>query len=189
MTTLNKTQKEVDDATALARNKETKKQIYFAWLVGAIIVTILGGLLYGGWHMFGRVHNGPPDCNDKSLAIIRPQAELARGSGYKMDLAYAKTIEEKNRGLSGLPCLPLQTAMVFYFDTPDYYGIWMKDMNFAIDVMWLDAQRKVVHIEKNMTPQSYPKVYKPQAPALFAIEMNVGAIDLQQITVGTTLQW
>ena len=36
--------------------------------------------------------------------------------------------------------------MLFIFETADFHGIWMKNCKFPIDILWLDEERKVVHV-------------------------------------------
>lgn len=60
-----------------------------------------------------------------------------------------ETESKRVKGLSGKKCIPDDVAMLFVFDKPDTYGFWMKDMNFSIDMIWLDGDKKVVlYLEK-----------------------------------------
>ena len=60
------------------------------------------------------------------------------GKTLQVDLAL--TDEEKARGLSGRESLDEDEGMLFVFDVPGNYGFWMKDMNFAIDIIWLNEK-------------------------------------------------
>jgi uncharacterized membrane protein (UPF0127 family) len=42
--------------------------------------------------------------------------------------------------------------MLFVFEDSAKYSFWMKDMKFLIDIIWLDNDGKVVHIEQNLQP-------------------------------------
>lgn len=94
--------------------------------------------------------------------------------GNKYNVEIADTEEKHSKGLSGRESLPAETVLLFDFSRSDYWGIWMKDMNFPIDIIWLDKQYKVLDVIMNASPNSFPKVYKPHAPAAFVIETNTG---------------
>jgi uncharacterized membrane protein (UPF0127 family) len=69
--------------------------------------------------------------------------------------------------------------MLFVFDAPQRQGFWMKDMKFAIDIVWLDESKSIVHIESNVLPSSYPQIYRPDARAKYVIEFHAQTPDLR----------
>src|SRR3989338_8221873 len=74
--------------------------------------------------------------------------------------------------------------MLFIFDKPDNYGFWMKDMRFPIDIIWLDQNFKVVHVEKSVATSTYPKVFYPSGPATYVLEVNSGISDSINLQIG-----
>ncbi len=48
-------------------------------------------------------------------------------------------------------------------------------MRFPIDVIWMNSERVVVDIKKGIKPNSL-KIFKPQKPAKFVIELRVGKL-------------
>lgn len=60
------------------------------------------------------------------------------------ELLVADTPQKRQQGLSGREKLLPNTGMFFKFDTLEQQGIWMKDMNFSIDILWLDENCKAV---------------------------------------------
>ncbi len=117
-----------------------------------------------------------------------PQESLMRISGIlggeTFDVMVARTKEEQERGLSGLSGLKDGEAMVFPYEVPDYYGFWMKDMMFPIDIVWLDGNLRVVSIERSVAPETYPKIFFPSAPARFVAEFSAGTIDRLGVSMG-----
>ena len=79
-------------------------------------------------------------------------------------------------------------GMWFVFDKPGLHAIWMKDMRFSIDVLWLDDTLRVIHIEERLSPDSYPEVFKPRAPARYVLEVPAGAIEQYSFRTGD-LAW
>ena len=80
----------------------------------------------------------------------------------------------RSRGLSGFAGLKEGEAMLFVFDAPEKYGFWMKDMLFPIDIVWLDEGKRVVHVESNVLPETYPSIFFPESPALYVLELPAG---------------
>lgn len=90
-----------------------------------------------------------------------------------LNIEVADTDIKRELGLSGKEGLALNEAMLFVFNTPGYYGIWMKDMNFAIDIAWLDKNKKIIYLKENVSPQTYPEVFTAQQKSLPILSMYV----------------
>jgi uncharacterized membrane protein (UPF0127 family) len=97
--------------------------------------------------------------------------------------------DERLSGLSGTKYLGPDEGMLFAYDLPGYYGIWMKNMNYNIDILWLDSEKSVVHIEDNVPPESYPKVFTPKYLSDYVIELSAGASSRLNINKGDKLYW
>lgn len=95
---------------------------------------------------------------------------------------------ERTQGLSGVTQLGDLEVLLFVFDEADYHGIWMKDMLIPIDVLWVDENFRIVYIEENMKPSSFPRVYRPNAPARFVIEGNAFFARSNSFAVGDEVQ-
>jgi uncharacterized protein len=104
--------------------------------------------------------------------------------GAVINVELAVTQIEQVQGLSGRTSLATSTGMLFVFDHSSKWGIWMKDMNFPIDVLWISNDLKVVNIVENMLPSSYPKDYTPSVPARYVLEMPVGTVKDNGIKIG-----
>jgi len=100
----------------------------------------------------------------------------------------AKTAAAQQKGLSGRPSLASDRGMLFVFDHEDYWGFWMIDMKFPLDIIWFNSTRQVVFIEQNLppcTPQNCP-VFTPNVKAMYVLEVNAGFVPANQITFGTS---
>lgn len=104
------------------------------------------------------------------------------GKTYKVDVAETRYFLE--RGLSGRESLKSNEGMFFIFQKPDKYGFWMKDMSFPIDIIWFDESLKVVHIEKDVKPETYPKVFTPESNSEYVLEVSSGQVDILNIKIG-----
>ncbi len=78
--------------------------------------------------------------------------------------------------------------MLFVFDKPDIYSFWMKDMLFPIDMIWISEDGKVVYIERDARPESYPNSFIPDAPAKYVLEVNAGFSEKNNLKVGDKVE-
>ena len=60
----------------------------------------------------------------------------------------------------------------------------MKDMLFPLDIIWISSDFHIVHIEKNLSAQTYPTIYYPNAPAEYVLEISAGESDKNNIKIG-----
>src|SRR5574337_781809 len=100
----------------------------------------------------------------------------------------ARTPEEQVRGLSGRPGLKPGYGMLFVYDRPHPVSIWMKDMRFPLDIIWIRGGR-IVAIEKHAPPLSSDgpeRIYT--ATADLVLEVPAGFTDRQKIRVGDSVQ-
>ncbi len=111
-------------------------------------------------------------------------AELA-GKKIKVDLAQSKA--EQELGLSGRSSLAPDEGLLFVFENSAQHLFWMKDMKFAIDIIWIDADGKVVYIKKSATPDSYPEVFKPTLNAKYVLEVLAGFSDSNNLKEGDSV--
>jgi uncharacterized membrane protein (UPF0127 family) len=95
--------------------------------------------------------------------------------------------EERKLGLSGTKSLRDLQGKLFVFENDGRHGIWMKDMFIPIDILWIDKNLQVVHIQENVTPDTYPKVFTSPDDARFVLEMNSYFVSSLKIKVGDRL--
>jgi uncharacterized membrane protein (UPF0127 family) len=100
----------------------------------------------------------------------------------------ADTQELRTKGLSHRDELEGVNGMFFLFDTVDRHSIWMKDMRFPIDVIWVDENLKVVGIDRGVQPESYPKKYFAPVPVRFVIETEDRFTETFGIAVGHSVR-
>ena len=107
----------------------------------------------------------------------------------KYRLGASQTMAEREKGLGGRVSLPKDEGMLFVFEGVAVQCFWMKDMHFSIDIIWLDAEKRVVHIEKDVSPETYPRTFCPSKPAKYVIELNAGEASRASIHPGQKLSF
>jgi len=100
----------------------------------------------------------------------------------------ADTPELHERGLYGRESLSDGHGMLFVFPKSGEYGFWMKGMRFPIDIVWINAQHEVVGVERNVSPDSFPKVFYPPVPISLVLEVPAGFCDTHGIKVGDVVR-
>lgn len=104
-------------------------------------------------------------------------------------LEVVDTDETRGKGLGNRTNLPLGQGMLFVYDDASIHCFWMKDMKFPIDMIWLSSDRTVVHVERNVSPDTYPKSFCPGSAAQYVIELNAGQAAELGISVGNRLRF
>ena len=112
---------------------------------------------------------------------------ILNGKTFSVEVVSTKPALE--RGLSGHKPLLDNQGMLFVFQKPDNYGFWMKNMFFPIDIIWIGADWKVVHMEKSVSASTYPKIFFPNSPAQYVLEVNSGISDAINLKVGDTAKF
>ncbi len=86
------------------------------------------------------------------------------------------TDDGREKGLMFRPGLQAGTGMFFVFDREGVYSFWMKNMSFPIDILWLDKDKRVVHVEADVPAciADPCPVYTPSAQALYVLELPAG---------------
>lgn len=121
-----------------------------------------------------------------SPAPIHDATSVVLG-GTTVQLELATTSAARSRGLGGRDGLAPDTGMLFVFERDGMYAFWMKDMRFAIDILWLDAAGRVITIQNSVSPDTYPASFVPDAPARFVLELPAGFALVHGIAVGAVV--
>ena len=101
----------------------------------------------------------------------------------------ADTSPKRQQGLSGVQELPEDSGLLLVFDTSDTNGIWMKDMLFSLDIIWFDEDKRIVHIEQSVAPETYDHIFRPESAARYVLEVHAGFVEKHGISVGDTFSF
>lgn len=145
----------------------------------SLLIMVLA-IIYFGWK-FAPAPTGPEGSVSawKELQI--------KGEGFKLEVASDESSREK--GLSRRDSLPPHRGMLFIFGNPDRYGFWMKEMNFPLDIIWLNRGRVVYTVEKAPPAEDLivAKIYYPTADADSVIEIGSGEVSRLNLKIGDVL--
>lgn len=108
---------------------------------------------------------------------------LGDGTAFDAQIAYTQTARVK--GYGGVDAISEKDAMIFAFPSDDTWKITMRDMNFPLDIVWLDSDKKVIHIVKNASPDGGENtVFTPNSEARYVVEMAAGSVATKKIKIG-----
>ncbi|MEK7521010.1 MAG: DUF192 domain-containing protein [Patescibacteria group bacterium] len=143
-----------------------------------IIIIVLGGIIY-----FAASYLFRPSLIFNGNAALRI-GEMA----FKLDIA--DTDQKRETGLSGRERMADDEGMIFLFGRSALWPIWMKGMNFPIDIIWLRNNR-VVDIKTNIPVEdaAVPTRYYSVSEADAVIELNAGMAERAGIKLGDRIYW
>lgn len=105
-----------------------------------------------------------------------------------MELEIASTNSAMTLGLSGRKSMNRNHGMLFDFAKPDEYCMWMKDMNFSLDIIWLDQSKEIVHMIENISPETFDQTFCGPTSARYVIEVNAGIVKAADLHIGQRIQ-
>lgn len=110
-----------------------------------------------------------------------------------LEVQIADTEPRRVRGLMFQDQLPYDQGMIFVFDEPGLYSLWMLNMQFPLDMMWFDENGKIVHIEQDVPPCKAAleiatcQSVVPEKEAVYVLEVTAGFIEQNNITKDSVL--
>jgi len=161
------------------------------WRVRVVLASLLALLLVAlVFHRFS------PKSTYAACAFRIPKTALSpetQGDAYRLDncvrLEKASTNSARTLGLSGRESMGEDEGMLFDFIRPAEYCMWMKDMNFSLDILWLSEQKEVVYMIEGVTPDTYPKSFCGPESARYVVEVNSGIVKAADLHVGQRLKF
>ena len=122
---------------------------------------------------------------EKDWRVIYPNTIKITIGDVEVQASVADTLSKRIKGLSDTPFFPPNVVKLFAFGVPGSHSIWMKDMNYAIDIIWVAQHGAVVHIEENVSPDTYPESFSSPTPAWYVVEASAGFVASSSIAIGS----
>jgi uncharacterized protein len=111
---------------------------------------------------------------------------------FKILVDIALTDKQVQDGLSIKNTLNESQGMLFFLGEPRKASFWMKDMKFPIDIIWLDENFSIVHIEQELQPCTSIfncKSYMPNSEALYVLETINGFTKKHGLKIGDNVEF
>lgn len=114
---------------------------------------------------------------------------LTLPDGKLLQVETARTPSEQARGLMFRTLLPEDHGMLFIFKRLGKNRFWMKNTLIPLDIIWLDARKRIIHIEYQVPPCKLDPCpdYGPSADSLYVLEVNSGVVHKRGLQIGMAL--
>jgi len=93
------------------------------------------------------------------------------------------------KGLSGRKKLAENRGMLFVFPNESRHAFWMKDMNFPVDIIWIN-NGEIVDIAPNVEPSLLDPLptYLPRLPTKLVLEVVAGFSAKNNLKIGDKVE-
>ena len=125
------------------------------------------------------------------------RTELSKGTvsinGDVITVEIADTSSERQRWLTfRQDRLPLDTALLLKYDTPDLHEVWMLNIEYNLDLVWFDQNGTAVYLVQDAAPcqnlvETVSCTYKPTSRSLYVMASTAGFIDAHGIAKGSIM--
>jgi uncharacterized protein len=126
----------------------------------------------------------PTFRKDGSLKIYRthnPEPLL-------LEIEVADEEPERIRGLMDRFSMPENAGMLFIFDKDEPRSFWMKNTYIPLDIIYINAEKKIVSIQKYTHPRTTTSI-PSEKPAIYVLEVNAGFTDKYGIFAGDKIAY
>ena len=103
-----------------------------------------------------------------------------------LDIEIADTEYERETGMMYRPTMKPYRGMLFIFEDEAPRSFYMKNTEIPLDIIFLDAQQKVVNIQKNAKPFNQGSL-PSEGPAKYVLEVNGGLADSWNLSKGDSI--
>ena len=156
------------------------------------------GVLIVAWSL--GFHSGPalngvaaPDqgsgSHSREADQAKRRAEVVFPKGRVVIAEIADSPESVQRGYMFRESVAAKEGMLFTFHRPGVHPMWMKNTRVPLDIIWMDADFDVIHIERSVPPcrKDPCPSYGPLRKVSFVLEVQGGSVADNQLAVGDRL--
>ena len=117
------------------------------------------------------------------LIIFKADSDTVLAS---LDIEIAETDYETQTGLMYRTGMGDDQAMLFVFDYVGWHSFYMKNTEFALDILFIDEDLKVASFTDNAQPLDESGI-SSEGPVQYVLEMNAGLREKWGISVGDSI--
>jgi hypothetical protein len=124
-------------------------------------------------------------CADSPRVAIKAADGATRAV---VNLEIANTPSARELGLMYRQHLDENAGMIFVFPAPDHLTFWMKNTEIPLDMIFADANGKILGIVASATPFSESS-RSVEGESLYVLEVNGGFAKRHQVNAGDRLEF
>lgn len=114
--------------------------------------------------------------------LIKPSGDTIQ----QLEIEIADDDYQRETGLMYRTSMKEDRGMLFIFENEEPRGFYMKNTIIPLDLIFLNANNKIVSISKNAIPQSLETI-PSKVPAKYVLEINAGLSEKWNLKVGDSL--
>lgn len=123
------------------------------------------------------------------IAFGRAEVRIGTAAGVRLfHVELAETPEQRARGLMFRRTLAPDAGMLFLFPERERPTMWMANTWLPLDMLFIAADGRIVHLFPNAVPRSRLTVSSPH-PARMVLELGGGTARRLGIAPGDRLSW
>jgi hypothetical protein len=155
----------------------------FYWISGFLILVLAGIVVYSEYQKIA----------DRNSITIFTQV-----GPKKINVEFAKTSEEWQKGLMNRASLPKDSGMLFVFPDEQTRSFWMKDTLMSLDIIFISSKGRINEITTlNPCPRASRRAsqetgicqsHNSKTPAQYVLEINSGSAEKWKIMEGDILE-
>lgn len=105
-----------------------------------------------------------------------------------LDIEIADDEYKTQTGLMYRDSMAKNQAMLFVFPDSQVRSFYMKNTAIALDIIYIDADKKIVSFQKNTKPYD-ERSLPSELPSMYVLEINAGLSDLWNLEIGDQIEW
>jgi hypothetical protein len=168
-------------------NQRPEKPFREWQIVGLILIALV--TLGFGQATTKRLNNFPQPLPVEIAPYLGRKIRLNFNNGAEFEVELAQTEAEQIQGLSGRAQLGATEGMLFVYATTTIPSFWMKEMNFSLDIIWLDQNQKIADITLNISPATFPTTFSPKKPVQYVLEVPAGTAVKNNLQLGDLIHF
>lgn len=151
------------------------------------LLKIAVGCLWGIATLLGTCSGWALDAQTDTLIAVKTP------TGTLIQAELADTALKRAQGLMFREHLADDRGMLFIFGDAQPWTFWMKNTKIPLDIIWMDAKKTIVHIERNVPictrqDDGCPQ-YHSEEGALYVLELGGGRAAALQLQRGMKLSF
>jgi uncharacterized protein len=151
----------------------SKTTVLLPTIIAVVMIGILGLLFI------------PVSIKDKKIDFPRGTLRI---DNYTIQVEIADSPAARQRWLTFREdSLPLDSAIILVYNKADLYPLWLLNVGFNVDLIWVDEKGSIVYIVKNAIPcktslDAVECTYKNTKPAKYILAATAGFVNYHNIT-------
>lgn len=116
-----------------------------------------------------------------------PLIDIGFEDGTVVKAEVVASEQDREKGLMYRDGLGSDGGMFFVFEKEDKYSFWMKNVDFPIDIIWINEKGMVVDVQTAMPCTMHCKDYVPDYPVMYVLEVPAGFAGERGIKIGSII--